>query len=101
MVVVFFYLMLRRLRGSKLTDTLFPYTALFRSAAEAIVAGSDAGAEDLAATAQLPRSAITAIPNWVTTDVAAEAGPAPDHPWFAAGAPPLVLGVGQIGRAHV
>jgi glycosyltransferase involved in cell wall biosynthesis len=81
----------RRFRGA--------YPALVGShypAADAIVAVSDAVADDLAATAHLPRSAITAIPNWVTTDVAVAAGPAPDHPWFAAGAPPLVLGVGRL-----
>src|SRR3546814_4749619 len=65
-------------------------------AADAIVAVSDAVAADLAATAPLPRSATTAIPNWVTTDVAAAAGPGPDPPWIAAGAPPLVLGVGRM-----
>lgn len=65
-------------------------------AADAIVAVSQAVADDLAATAQLPRSAITAIHNWVTMDVEAASGPAPDHPWFAAEAPPLVLGVGRL-----
>jgi len=64
-------------------------------AADAVVAVSQAVAEDLAATAELPRSAITVIPNWVTTEIAAAADPAPDHPWFAVGAP-LVLGVGRL-----
>lgn len=64
-------------------------------AADAIVAVSQGVAEDLAATAQLARSAITVIPNWVTTDVATAADPAPDHPWFAAEVP-LVLGVGRL-----
>jgi glycosyltransferase involved in cell wall biosynthesis len=65
-------------------------------AADAIVAVSDAVADDLAATAPLPRAAITAIPNWVTTDLAAGAGAAPGHPWLQAGAPPVVLAVGRL-----
>jgi glycosyltransferase involved in cell wall biosynthesis len=65
-------------------------------AADAIVAVSDAVADDLAATAPLPRAAITAISNWVTTDLAAGAGAAPGHPWLHAGAPPVVLAVGRL-----
>jgi glycosyltransferase involved in cell wall biosynthesis len=65
-------------------------------AADAIVAVSDAVADDLADTAPLPRATITAIPNWVTTDLAAGAGAAPEHPWLQAGAPPVVLAVGRL-----
>lgn len=65
------------------------------AAADAIVAVSQAVAEDLAACTWLPRSAITVIPNWVTTEVAAARDPAPDHPWFADGVP-LVLAVGRL-----
>jgi glycosyltransferase involved in cell wall biosynthesis len=65
-------------------------------AADAIVAVSDAVADDLAATAPLPRAAITAIPNWVTADLAAGAAAAPGHPWLQAGAPPVVLAVGRL-----
>ena len=65
-------------------------------AADAIVAVSDAVADDLAATAPLPRATITAIPNWVTTDLAAGAGAALGHPWLQAGAPPVVLAVGRL-----
>jgi glycosyltransferase involved in cell wall biosynthesis len=65
-------------------------------AADAIVAVSDAVADDLAATAPLSRAAITAIPNWVTADLAAGTGAAPEHPWLQAGAPPVVLAVGRL-----
>src|SRR3546814_18728345 len=42
-LLFFFLLMLRRPPRSTLTDTLFPYTTLFRSQVGALVAGHDGG----------------------------------------------------------
>lgn len=65
-------------------------------AAEAIVAVSDAVAADLATTTGLPRAAITAILNGVTTDIASASGPAPDHPWLHDDIPQVLA----VGRLH-
>jgi glycosyltransferase involved in cell wall biosynthesis len=65
--------------------------------ADAIVAVSDGAADDLAALLKLDRRRVTRIYNPVVTprlyELAAEAV---DHPWFAEGAPPVVLGAGRL-----
>lgn len=63
--------------------------------ADAIVAVSDGVADDLARTAGLPRERITTIYN----PALAEDDMRPEqtgHPWFAANAPPVVLGAGRL-----
>jgi glycosyltransferase involved in cell wall biosynthesis len=65
-------------------------------AADGIVAVSEAVAGDLVATAHLPRAAITAIPNWVTTEILSAPLQAPDHPWLSGDACPVVLAVGRL-----
>jgi glycosyltransferase involved in cell wall biosynthesis len=65
--------------------------------AEAILAVSNGVADDLAAVAALPRQAIRTIYNPVVTpDLQARASAPLDHPWFAPGAPPVLLGVGRL-----
>lgn len=67
--------------------------------ADAIVAVSNGVADDLANIAGLPRSCITTIYNpTVQPDLTVKAQAPLEHPWFTAGAPPVVLGVGRLGR---
>lgn len=64
--------------------------------ADALVAVSQAVAEDLARL-RLPRERIRVIPNpVVTADLLAQAEAAPAHPWLRDGGPPVVLGVGRL-----
>src|SRR3546814_19453221 len=53
LLLSFFFLMIRRPPRSTRTDTLFPYTTLFRSA---VGAGADITAQRVAAVRQLPRN---------------------------------------------
>ncbi len=65
--------------------------------ADAIVAVSDGVAEDLARTARIPRHKVTTIYNPVFTRQLAEKVKLPvEDPWFAPGAPPVVLGAGRF-----
>jgi len=65
--------------------------------ADVIVAVSKALAEDLAAVTGIPRPRITAIYNPVVgPDIEALAAEPVDHPWFAPGQPPVILGVGRL-----
>lgn len=69
----------------------------FYPRADGIVAVSRDAADDLARTARIPRDRIEVIYNPViTTTLREQAGQAPDHPWFAPGQPPVVLGVGRL-----
>ena len=64
--------------------------------ADVIVAVSNGVADDLAACAGIPRSRITTVYNPVVgPDLVAKAQHSLDHPWFASGEPPVVLGVGR------
>lgn len=65
--------------------------------ADAIVTVSDGVAEDLSKAAGVPRDLISTIYNPIVRPDLQEKAEAPlDHPWFAAGAPPVVLGVGRL-----
>jgi glycosyltransferase involved in cell wall biosynthesis len=65
--------------------------------ADAIVAVSDAAADDLAAHAGVPRHRIATVHNPVDARRIVELQREPvEHPWFAAGAPPVVLGAGRL-----
>lgn len=65
--------------------------------ADAIVAVSNGVADDLAVVAKLPRQSIRTIYNPVVTpDLQARASAPVDHPWFAPGEPPVILGVGRL-----
>ncbi|MDW8369018.1 MAG: glycosyltransferase, partial [Geminicoccaceae bacterium] len=66
-------------------------------AADAIVAVSDALADDLAAVARIPRERILTIYNPLVSDELARLAREPvDHPWFVPGAPPVVLAAGRL-----
>jgi glycosyltransferase involved in cell wall biosynthesis len=65
--------------------------------ADAIVTVSDGLADDLAAHGQIPRDRIARVYNPVVgSDLLLKASQPLDHPWFAAGAPPVILGAGRL-----
>jgi glycosyltransferase involved in cell wall biosynthesis len=64
-----------------------------------IVAVSRGAADDLARTTGVPRSRVEVVYNPVITPVVlALAQRPPDHPWYAPGSPPVILGVGRLTR---
>ena len=64
-----------------------------------LVAVSEGVADDLVRLAGVARDAVHVIPNPVVgPELFALRDEALDHPWFAPGAPPVVLGVGRLTR---
>jgi glycosyltransferase involved in cell wall biosynthesis len=75
-----------------LLRTFYPWSA-------GVVAVSRGAADDLARTSGLSRERVEVVYNPVITpELMALARQAPDHPWFAPGQPPVVLGVGRLTR---
>ncbi len=67
--------------------------------ANAIIAVSDGVADDLSAKTGLPRESIQTLYNPVVTpELEARRETTPDHPWFAQGSPPVILGVGRLAK---
>jgi glycosyltransferase involved in cell wall biosynthesis len=67
--------------------------------ADAIIAVSDGVADDLALMGGVPRHRIVTIHNPIVhADLAELSRARLDHPWFAAGEPPVVLGVGRLNK---
>ncbi|HEX6015774.1 MAG TPA: glycosyltransferase, partial [Geminicoccaceae bacterium] len=65
--------------------------------ADAVVAVSAGVADDLAATAGLPRRLVTVVHNPVVpSDVDRRAAEPVDDPWLEPGEPPVILGVGRL-----
>jgi glycosyltransferase involved in cell wall biosynthesis len=65
--------------------------------ADAIVPVSAGVAEDLVSAFGLPKERIQVIHNPIVTSALLERSTRPvDHPWFAPGEPPVVLGVGRL-----
>jgi glycosyltransferase involved in cell wall biosynthesis len=65
--------------------------------AHAVIAVSQGVADDLVATLPLPAERVRVIPNPVITSRLERLAREPlDHPWFAPGEPPVVLGVGRL-----
>jgi len=65
--------------------------------ADAVVTVSQGVAQDLAQTTGLPAQNIKTIYNPVVTPELKEKAKVPlDHPWFAPGEPPVILGVGKL-----
>ena len=85
----------RRLSGRlwpHLLRTFYPW-------ATTVVAVSRGAADDLARTSGLPRDRVEVVYNPVITPtMLALARQAPDHPWFAPGQPPVILGAGRLTR---
>ena len=74
-----------------------PLARVFFSWAEGIVAVSHGAADDLSRTLGLPRERIQVIYNPVVSEALLEKSRQPlAHPWFAPGAPPVVLSVGRL-----
>ncbi|PLC51925.1 glycosyl transferase [Pollutimonas subterranea] len=70
----------------------------YRSA-DAIVAVSDGVADDLAATLGYARDAVSTRHNPIEIDeLAIKSRVAIDHPWFADGEPPVIIGVGRLSK---
>ena len=80
---------------------LFPWLIRwFYPWASKVVAVSEAARSDLLAVAGLQPDSIQVINNPVVTPRLFERAKAPlDHPWFAAGEPPVILGVGRLVTA--
>ncbi|MBA1147706.1 glycosyltransferase [Ectothiorhodospiraceae bacterium WFHF3C12] len=67
--------------------------------ADGIVTPSRGAGDDLAALAGLPGERVTVIPNPVVDDALYAAAAEPvDHPWFAAGEAPVVVGAGELSE---
>lgn len=78
---------------------LQPLIASLYREADGIVAVSNGVADGLADVIALPRDRITTIYNPVVLpDIAERAAQPAEHPWFAPGAPPVILAVGRPGR---
>ncbi len=101
-IVVTVHNTLSRLTGGahSFTDRALPaLIRRFYGWSDAIVAVSGGVADDLAATARLPRESIRVIYNPVVTDeLFARADQPADHPWMENGGGPVVLGVGALTR---
>ncbi|MDJ0942198.1 MAG: glycosyltransferase [Kiloniellales bacterium] len=69
------------------------------SRADAVASVSKGVADQLARCSGFPRERITVVYNpTVTPALEREAGEALDHPWFADGDPPVILGAGRLSR---
>lgn len=69
----------------------------FYPRADALIAGSEEVAADLVRVTGISRSRIAKIYNPVVSPELAERASQPlDHPWFAAGSPPVILGAGRL-----
>jgi glycosyltransferase involved in cell wall biosynthesis len=84
----------------RLVGRLWPHLLrTFYPWATSVVAVSRGAADDLARTSGLPRDRVEVVYNPVITPtMMALARQAPDHPWFAPGQPPVILGVGRLTR---
>jgi glycosyltransferase involved in cell wall biosynthesis len=82
----------------RLAGGLWPHALrIFYPWAAAVVAVSRGAADDLARTSGLRRDRVQVIYNPVlSAAMLARASHAPQHPWFAPGQPPVVLGVGRL-----
>ncbi len=76
-----------------------PLLRTFYRWASHVVAVSQGAADDFARTSGIPRDRVQVVYNPVITPaMMALARQAPDHPWFAPGQPPVILGVGRLTR---
>lgn len=67
--------------------------------ADKVIVTSKGVADDMAAYTGLARRHIDVVPSPVVSQrLFVEPQPRPPHPWFAAGQPPVVLGVGELGK---
>lgn len=65
--------------------------------ADQVIVTSDGVADDMASYTGLGRAHIRTVPSPVVpASLFTETPPPPDHPWFAPGEPPVILGVGEL-----
>ena len=65
--------------------------------ADNVIVNSHNVADDMSTYTGLPRHLITVVPNPIVPAARfLETQPRPDHPWYAVGEPPVVLGVGEL-----
>ncbi len=85
-------------RPRGLADRLTPgLAARLYPGAHAVVAVSGGVADDFSRVTRLPRGRIDVVYNPVLTpELTVQAGRPVDHPWFAPGQPPVILGVGRL-----
>ncbi len=84
----------RNRRSDRLAAIL---SRLFYSWADGIVAVSRGVAKDLAKVTHLPQQRIQTIYNpIITPDLFEKSAVAIDHPWFATGQPPVIIGAGRL-----
>jgi glycosyltransferase involved in cell wall biosynthesis len=85
-------------RQGRLAAGLWPRAfRMFYPWAASVVAVSRGAADDLARSSGFPRDRVEVIYNPVIMpDTVARAREVPDHPWFAPGQPPVILGVGRL-----
>jgi glycosyltransferase involved in cell wall biosynthesis len=83
---------------TRLSKRLTPFLAkISYPRADAVVAVSEGVAKDLNQVLGLPLAKMDIIYNpCVTPELAAKAQEPLDHPWFAPGEPPVILGVGKL-----
>ena len=85
------------LRGNLKTQVLAQCTRRAYLRVESIVAVSEGAAADLAQTLRLPRSIVKVIYNpIISAEMFEKAKESFDHPWFAPGQPPVLLGIGRL-----
>lgn len=79
-------------------DRLLPFSMrITYRFADGVIAVSDGVAKTLAEVTRLPRERIKVLHNPVVTmDFEKHAAAPLDHPWFEAGQPPIILGVGSL-----
>jgi glycosyltransferase involved in cell wall biosynthesis len=87
-------------KGQSANQRLLPFLARrFYRWADEVVAVSEGVASDLTRTAKLSPERVHVLHNpIVTPELLALARADLDHPWFTAGAPPVVLAVGRLSR---
>ncbi len=74
-----------------------PLLRAFYPWAASVVAVSRGAADDFALTSGFPRDRVEVVYNPVITpEIMALVRPAPDHPWFAPGEPPVIVAVGRL-----
>jgi glycosyltransferase involved in cell wall biosynthesis len=84
----------------RLAGLLWPHLLrTFYPWASCVVAVSRGAADDLATSSGLSRDRVEVVYNPVITPaMMALTRQSPDHPWFAPGQPPVILGVGRLTR---
>lgn len=84
----------------RLSDRIIPFLVkLTYSYANGIVAVSQGVADDLITTTGLPKHKVTVIYNPVVDEKLYEKSEESiEHPWFAEGEPPVILGVGRLNK---